>query len=491
MISELYLEALELCFYCLPANSVRNILFCQDFELHILNHVQWQELVTHFGNYLLYISNYSLIAHLSKIYPIKIYFTEKFTKIFIAIMTTFFHKTSDRKLDDYSICTFVHCTCKILEMLPIFTIIDNYLIKNYFCFKNISSKIHLLKNSDIMKKTLIKICDFGFSHLVLKPSYRVSKLSSARKKKLTLEISSFEKSFAKNIYKNFNKGFDTLNINGCMCSSKWDIFHVVSKSIKLDKVTENFLKIKFSTINYIERKIKMLTFQKLYFVNLFLCYKALCLKNVYYKSVSNKDFRIKIYILKICILISYSANIYTSYHSKTNITNKNIFFKIYLNDELANRSYIFTISIYLYGINDANTIMNSRICFLNYYHYNFILKHMNSLTKNKVCLFTKNLSACCPLISFNCLCLTDKYCKNVFLVCENHIFMSRTKFFTSIMKFKIQLNMVIPKLFKNETFNLCTSFFVLHYLHFIVFTSFLVLHFLYSSEYYKLHFNGL
>ena len=155
---ELYLEALELCFYCLPANSVRNILFYQDFKLHTLNHVQWQEPVTYFGNYLLCISNYSLKAHLSKIYPIEIYFTEKFTKIFIAIMTTFFHKTSDRKLDDYSICTFVHCTCKILEMLPIFTIIDNYL---FLCLKNCSIQItkfsyinNYLKNIDVNQLSL-------------------------------------------------------------------------------------------------------------------------------------------------------------------------------------------------------------------------------------------------------------------------------------------------------------------------------------------------
>ena len=45
-----------------------------------------------------------------------------------------------------------------------------------------------IKFFDIMKKTLIKICDFRFSHLVLKPSYRVPKFSSTSKK-LTLEIS--------------------------------------------------------------------------------------------------------------------------------------------------------------------------------------------------------------------------------------------------------------------------------------------------------------
>ena len=257
---------------------------------------------------------------------------------------------------------------------------------------------------------------------------------------------SFEKGFAKNINKNFNKDIDTLNINGCICSFKWGIFHVVSKPIKLDRVTENFLEMKFSIKSYIERKNKTLTFQKLYFINLFLCYKAFCLKilsckNLCYRRVSSKDFKIKIYILKIHILKTYSLNIYTSYHSKTIITNKNVFFKIYLNNKyLANNCFIFTISIYLYGINDANTIIYAMICVHDYSHYNFVLEHMNSLTKNKLCLFTKKLSACCPFVNFNCLCLTDKYCEKFFQVCKNYIFMSTTKYFTSIMKFKIQLN---------------------------------------------------
>ena len=59
--------------------------------------------------------------------------------------------------------------------------------KDFVSYKSISRNLPI-KNVDIIKKTLIKICDFGLFHLVLKLSYRISKYSSASKK-LTLEIS--------------------------------------------------------------------------------------------------------------------------------------------------------------------------------------------------------------------------------------------------------------------------------------------------------------
>ena len=210
---------------------------------------------------------------------------------------------------------------------------------------------------------------------------------------------------------------------------------------------------------------------------------------IYIKTIDNKLLYLKnfpsenlyfTYLLKICILGIYilgadSVKIYTSYHLKTSIKNRNIFFKICLGNKcLAGWNFVFAISIYLFNVNDTNTIIDTKIYFLNYTHYNFVLEHINSLTKNKLCLFTKNLSSCCPHVNFNCLCLTDKYCENDFLICESYIFMSTTKYFTSIKKFKIQLNIVILNLFKHKTSHLYTSF-----LCFILYISLFALHFLY------------
>ena len=222
---------------------------------------------------------------------------------------------------------------------------------------------------------------------------------------------------------------------------------------------------KISNINYY---VKIIDNKHSYFKNL-------CSKNLYFTAHVLATYLLKIYILKIYILKNYAVNIYSNYNLKTIIKNKNIFFKIYLNNKfLASKNFIFTISIYFYNINDVNKI-DTKIYFLNYIHYNFVLEHINSLTKNKLYLFTKNLSVLCLLENFNYLCLTDKYCGNNFLVIDNYILISTTRYCTSKIKFKIQLNIVILKLFKNETFHLCTLFlhifcislFVLHFLYFI------------------------
>ena len=261
----------------------------------------------------------------------------------------------------------------------------------------------------------------------------------------------FYKSFEKNIDQNLNKYLEKIisNFNNSVVNN-------LSFTLKICLLKVNIVKI--CTL-----KIYFAKISKIFHIDNYL--------NAINAHISIA-YLLKIYILKIYILKIYSANIYTSYRLKTIITNKNILFKLYLNYKyLASKNYIFTISIYLYNINDINTIIDAKIYFLNYIHYNFILEHINSLTKNKLHLFIRNLSDLCPLENFNYLCLTDKYCKNDFLICENNISISTTKYFTSKIKIKTKFNIVILKLFKNETFHLCTSFFVLHFLHFIVCTS--------------------